>query len=202
MPTKEVKYATLRAVGKIYRNGAMNKAVLADFRNATSIDKLRSQDSLEAILSSLEEEDLSVTGNPSKGEKAAFGALHLYAIAQQRQIASALTLTKKEHDTSLFAVLGKLRYVSDELRISLDRVLKPVLTRPNYEMAVRELSHALKIAKQHVQNMNIDFAQLAGDLYYMQYSLQSARKVQLLWAQKYYRPYNVVTSKENKENAK
>lgn len=104
---------------------------------------------------------------------------HLYSLLKQ---ANGNYLQTK---VPLFKALNKLRLSNQ----NLDKHVKRVLTSYNLPILEHNMETLIRIYKQNTKN-GFDFAQLAADLYYMQFSNQKLHAQCLSWGLQYFEVNN------------
>ncbi|WP_125573784.1 type I-E CRISPR-associated protein Cse2/CasB [Levilactobacillus huananensis] len=197
----ELKQIAGRIIHAIYRDGAVDKAVLANLRNAPTVASQRSQKVWPILMANLSEQQLSKNGVPTREEVAVYTAIRFYAIYQQGNQTMCVYAPARGTDAKgqmLFGALGNLRG-NDDLRVAMDRRVQPLLATTNVAGVINELSHLISILKSHGNNQQIDFAQLAQDLYWLQVSYEQASRVRLLWGQQYFRQADKAKGEKNND---
>ncbi|WP_261810833.1 type I-E CRISPR-associated protein Cse2/CasB [Levilactobacillus humaensis] len=186
---EELKQIAGRIIHSIYRDGAADKATLANLRNAPTVTSQRAQKVWPLLMANLSEQQLSKNGVPTREEVAVYTAIRFYAIYQQGNQTACVYAPARGKDAKgqmLFGALGNLRG-NEDLRVAMDRRVQPLLATTNVAGVINELSHLISILKSHGNNQQIDFAQLAQDLYWLQVSYEQASRIRLLWGQQYFR---------------
>lgn len=185
----ELKQIAGRIIHSIYRDGAADKAMLANLRNAPTVTSQRAQKVWPLLMANLSGHQLSKNGVPTREEVAVYTAIRFYAIYQQGNQTMCVYAPARGTDAkgqTLFGALGNLRG-NDDLRVAMDRRVQPLLATTNVAGVINELSHLISILKSHGNNQQIDFAQLAHDLYWLQVNYEQASRIRLLWGQQYFR---------------
>lgn len=215
---KTVRTITQGLIRTLYNEGNLNRAVLANLRGSTKITDIRAQAIWPLMLSRLEDNMLSYTGQPTKQEIAIYSALHFYALCQQGNDylvygpAPKKNSTKEESDSVqsnsdrskegilLFKALAALRANKDN-RDGLDRRVQNLLALTEISGTVNGLSHLIGILKARSESeLKIDFGQVAQDLYDAQQNYQQFAQIRLLWGQQYFWGNNLKGQSEGKEN--
>lgn len=188
----EIRSATQEIIKCLYNNGDLNLGALASLRNSNSITSRKAVNVMPILLSKISEHSLSKDGIPTYDENAIFTALRCYAIYQQGNRDTCVYAPfKKERDKKeengirFCSALANLRQ-DENIREALDRRMQVLLTANNFSSVNNTVIRLLQILKGHTRLLKIDFADLAGDLYIMQFSNESARKICLKWGEQYY----------------
>ncbi|MGP4116933.1 type I-E CRISPR-associated protein Cse2/CasB [Levilactobacillus zymae] len=210
---KTVRTITQGLIRTLYNEGNLNRAVLANLRGSTKITDTRAQAIWPLMLSRLEDNMLSYTGQPTKQEIAIYSALHFYALCQQGNDylvygpAPEKNSTKKGSDSNqlkegmpLFKALAALR-ANEDNRDGLDRRVQNLLALTEISGTVNGLSHLLGILKARSESeLKVDFGQIAQDLYDAQRNYQRFAQIRLLWGQQYFWGNYLESQSEGKEN--
>jgi CRISPR system Cascade subunit CasB len=173
----------MRIMQLIYRNGNLDRAVLAGLRNATNLTSPQAQVVWPVLMANLDQAALSRTGEPTHAETAVFTALKFYAQHQQGNAQRVFGSVRDETGISLFTAAARLSHVPDN-QTRIDNRMKQLLKVTNTSSAINALAHLVDIVKSGQQP--IDYAQLAEDLYWFQDSFEQANRVRLRWGQTYY----------------
>lgn len=197
MSTEIVKI-TNNVIKQIYNGGSLNKGLLSNLRNSTSINDRYATKLWPLIFSEVQNDKiLSNTGKPTPGEIAIYTSLRCYAIMQQgteEQVFGIINVD--ENVQSLFSALSQLNKQmnknDESARTSLDKRVDATLAMANEASVINSILHLVRIlhSQNNVENIKINFGQLANDLYFFQMSRSQARKVALRWGQNYYFAYN------------
>lgn len=197
MSTEIVKI-TNNVIKQIYNGGSLNKGLLSNLRNSTSINDRYATKLWPLIFSEVQNDKiLSNTGKPTPGEIAIYTSLRCYAIMQQgteEQVFGIINVD--ENVQSLFSALSQLNKQmnknDESARTSLDKRVDATLAMANAASVINSILHLVRIlhSQNNVENIKINFGQLANDLYFFQMSRSQARKVALRWGQNYYFAYN------------
>lgn len=196
----EIRSDTQRVIERLYNNGDLNLGALASLRNSNSIASRKAANVMPILFSEIKEKSvLSKDGSPTYGENAIFTALRCYAIYQQGNRDTCVfkkeEKTDEESGIKFCAALASLRQ-DEKIREALDRRMQVLLTANNFSSVNNTIIRLLQILKGHNRSLKIDFADLAGDLYVMQFSNESARRICLKWGEQYY--WTKVDNKEKK----
>ncbi|WP_057876527.1 type I-E CRISPR-associated protein Cse2/CasB [Liquorilactobacillus aquaticus] len=190
----------------LYRNGNINKAVLASARHAVSMASPQAQSVWPVMMAELQKPMLSQNGEPTYAEIATYAAVRLYAIHQQSTdtcvySSSFNQYNEKPEGLSLFAALASLRQIEDA-RVALDRRVQPLLATTNVNSVINSLTHLVAILKVSQRTCKIDYARLADDLFHFQMSYEQANRVRLNWGRQYFYSINksIKTQSEGKKN--
>lgn len=185
----------------MYRNGNINKAVLASARHAVSMVSPQAQSVWPIMMAELQKPMLSQNGEPTYAEIATYAAVRLYAIHQQSTDTCVYSPSfnqynnEKSEGISLFAALASLRQ-SDDARAALDRRVQLLLATTNVNSVINSLTHLVAILKVSQRTCKIDYARLADDLFHFQMSYEQANRVRLNWGRQYF--YSISNSKSRK----
>lgn len=194
----EIAKITNSIIKQIYNEGDLNKGLLSNLRNSTSINDRYATKLWPLIFSEVRNDDiLSKTGKPTFGEIAIYTALRCYAIIQQGTEEQVFgNFNADENVQSLFSALSQLNKQmnknDESARTSLDKRVDATFAMTNTASAINSILHLVRIlhSQNNVENIKIDFGQLADDLYFFQMNRSQARKVTLRWGQNYYFAYN------------
>lgn len=157
------------AVEHVLKDIKDNPGVLQTLRSSTQL--AQATNAFGILFRYLSEKDLSVTGTPTYMENAVFLTAHYFAILNQAQ-------KVPEGETSLFKALG--RKAND----ALDRRVNNVFYAANsFPSVVNQLNHLVPIVKQSLHDL--DYKQLAYDLYQLQFGSDAASRVIIRWGQDY-----------------
>ncbi|CAJ1228095.1 hypothetical protein LZY01_21240 [Levilactobacillus zymae] len=205
---KTVRTITQGLIRILYNEGNLNRAVLANLRGSTKITDTRAQAIWPLMLSRLEDNMLSYTGQPTKQEIAIYSALHFYALCQQGNdylVYSPAPKKGSDSDQSkegmpLFKALAALR-ANEDNRDGLDRRVENLLALTEISGTVNGLSHLIGILKARSESeLKVDFGQIAQDLYDAQRNYQRFAQIRLLWGQQYFWGNYLESQSEGKEN--
>lgn len=209
--------ATSICINRLFNNGNMDKAALANLRNSKSLNDRYATVVwpmiFDAINQAYEKKEvnqvLSQDGTPTIAETAIYTALCCYAIFQQgtdqKVFGSIQDENEAERGQKLFSALRKISNLTSKMdeatKTSLDKRVDMTLAMSNPTSVINSVVHLLRILKSKNNNVQVkvDFAQLASDLFFIQLDRTSARKTSLKWGQDYYY-WN--DKKENKSKEK
>ena len=119
MKTKINPWATTNAaVNRLWNNGQPNRAALAGLRTAKTISDHQAVVAWPILLDVIPEDSLSITGKPTKVEKAVFTATKAYALYQQGTNDRCLNDSKGQ---SIMQALAQLRTSNPDQADALDR---------------------------------------------------------------------------------
>lgn len=170
---------TTRIIQELWSQGHPDKAALSTLRATKSINDPKANLIWPYLFNTLEKDDLSRTGQPTYAENAVYTALQAYAIMQQGNPQPSFGKTK------VFAALGQLR-LDEHVQSGLDRRSQIIFGNNTYTSLTKTLLQLIRILKSHQPVGQLDFGQLAQDLYYFQFNRELARKITLKWGQQYY----------------
>lgn len=181
---------TKKIIIELYNDDSQNKAILANLRVATSIEDKHAEQAWPLMFKYMTDKDLSIDGHPSYAENAIFTALRCYAILQQGQekivFVSKSKDKKDDEGIEFFEALNQIRDINTQN--SLDRRVNAVLSTTNITNATNLIVQLEKLLKsKKKENIQIDFAKLAQDLFFFQVGYDQARKTSLIWGQQYYK---------------
>lgn len=183
----EIENLTKRIIYQLYAGGNANRAILASFRGAATLDSPRAQQVWPIILGNLERNQLSRTGVPTATETAVYAALRLCAIQQQGRDTPVYDLEKTDNQTNMnfFTKLARMRSNPDN-QDALDRRFQTLTAATNIDSAMHSLVSFVNIVKSSDKTVTINYPRLAQELYRFQMSFESANQVKLTWGQAYY----------------
>lgn len=170
---------TKRIIQELWGQGNPDKAALSTLRSTKSINDPKANLIWPYLFNTFEKDDLSRTGRPTYAENAVYTALQAYAIMQQGNQQPSFGKTK------VFAALGQLR-LDEHVQNGLDRHSQMIFGNNTYTSLIKALLQLIRILKSHQPADQLDFGQLAQDLYYFQFNRELARKITLKWGQQYY----------------
>lgn len=170
---------TTRIIQELWSQGNPDKAALSTLRSTKSINDPKANLIWPYLFNTLEKDDLSRTGQPTYAENAVYTALQAYAIMQQGNQQPSWGKTK------VFAALGQLR-LDDHVQNGLDRRSQIIFGNNTYASLTKTLLQLIHLLKSHQPTAQLDFGQLAQDLYYFQFNRELAHKITLKWGQQYY----------------
>lgn len=170
---------TTRIIQELWGQGNPDKAALSTLRATKSINDPKANLIWPYLFNTLEKDDLSRTGQPTYAENAVYTALQAYAIMQQGNQQPNFGKTK------VFAALGQLR-LDEHVKNGLDRRSQMIFGNNTYDSLTKVLLQLIHLLKSHQPAGQLDFGQLAQDLYYCQFNRELARKITLKWGQQYY----------------
>ena len=170
---------TTRIIHELWSQGNPDKAALSTLRTTKSINDPKANSIWPYLFNTLEKADLSRTGRPTYAENAVYTALQAYAILQQSNDQPSFGKTK------VFNALGQLR-LDEHVQKGLDRRAQLVFGNNTYDSLTKALLQLIHLLKSHQKTVQLDFGQLAQDLYYFQFNRELARKITLKWGQQYY----------------
>lgn len=170
---------TTRIIHELWGQGNPDKAALSTLRTTKSINDPKANAIWPYLFKTLEKADLSRTGRPTYAENAVYTALQAYAILQQSNDQPNFGKTK------VFNALGQLR-LDEHVQKGLDRRAQLVFGNNTYDSLTKALLQLIHLLKSHQKTVQLDFGQLAQDLYYFQFNRELARKITLKWGQQYY----------------
>ena len=157
------------AVEHVLKDIKDNPGVLQTLRSSTQL--AQATNAFGILFRYLSEKDLSTAGTPTYMENAVFLTAHYFAILNQAQ-------KVPEGETSLFKALGK------QADTALDRRVNNVFYAVNsFTSVVNQLNHLVSIVKPSVHDL--DYKQLAYDLYQLQFGGDAASRVIIRWGQDY-----------------
>lgn len=202
--TQKVGGITVRIIKQLYGNGNVNKAALANFRGASDFSGPRAQAVWSIIVPNLDDQMLSISGEPTHEEAAIFTALRLYAIRQQGIDECVYGSSKAVAETAdsgvrFFTYLAQVRQRSDH-KDSLDLRVQRVISATNLSAVINGLTQLIRQSKASSKLAKIDYGRLAEDLYWYQTSLESGTRVRVRWGQDYYRASNQTEENEGEDN--
>ncbi|WP_201330635.1 type I-E CRISPR-associated protein Cse2/CasB [Lactobacillus nasalidis] len=209
----EIENVTERIIRQLYNNGNTDKASLSALRSASTIDGYRAQKVWPVFLSNLDENWLSKDGRATRVENAIFAAVRMYALHQQasdycvfaRKVFVKKTEKKEKKDKNdvsgleLFEALNHLKQNADSPE-ALDRRVQALLGTSNFTAVIDQLVHLMQIIKSKKNNVQIDYARLAGDLYKFQLGYRQANEVRLHWGEQYYRSFGKSNDNNSADN--
>ncbi|GEO66872.1 type I-E CRISPR-associated protein Cse2/CasB [Levilactobacillus spicheri] len=201
---QEIRQVTAHALRALYQDGHPNTAALASARSTTSFTSPRAQAVWPVMLASLTPQMLSHQGQPTAAETAVYAAVRLFAIHQQGQSVCAYAPAIHQQDdatkgTELFKALAEFRNADNQQ--ALDRRVRSVLSTGNVASILNELSHLVKILKASKRAPQVDYAQLAQDVYGLQQNYQWANQIRLRWGEQYFWQESSNTQTEGKTHA-
>ena len=130
------------------------------------------------IMKDFPDELLSKTGEPTKGEWAAYISLTLYAMHQQ-----SIDVSVNEKDVSIGRAVGKLISSEDD-RERVGRRFNAFASATDIEEAAQHLRGLIRLIKS--KKIKLDYPNLACDLYDYQWGEESRARVRLRWGQDFY----------------
>lgn len=181
-----VRSATKDVINALFNKQNVDKAALASLRSAPTITSLRAETVWPVILPNIPNRLLGSKDEPSAGENAVYTAIRLFAIYQQAKDYLTYVSHTDEDINTLFGALATLRANSDN-RDALDRRVQACLGSNNFKATVHSLTQLLSILKSSKTKTQLDFVDLAEDLYKFQANFEAAGQVKLTWGQQYYR---------------
>ena len=158
------------AVEHVLKDIKDNPGVLQTLRSSTQL--AQATNAFGILFRYLSEKDLSTAGTPTYMENAVFLTAHYFAILNQAQ-------KVPDGETSLFKALGRNHKSSLPSR-GVSNVFYAVHSFPS---VVNQLNRLVSIVKPSLHNL--DYKQLAYDLYQLQFGGDSASRVIIRWGQDY-----------------
>ena len=140
----------------------------------------------------LPEELMSKNGEPSRAEWAISGALTLYALHQQGAERNAYV-----NGQSLGTAVGKLAVGNDERLKAVQRRFNAFATARDMPECMHHLRGLIQLLRS--ENIALDYAQLAGELYEFQQP-EGAARVRLRWGQDFYRTVSRIEEGKDQNN--
>lgn len=156
------------------------RAMLANLRRGVGKTPGELPELWGAFLNELPEELYANNGTPSYAEWAIYLSLTLFALHQQGNSQSA----HKERISLGNAAAGLMTEQSDDERNRVLRRFGPVVTAKDMSGLSHHLRGLIQLFKAN--DIGLDYVRLAEDLYDFQFD-ESRKKVQLRWAQDFYR---------------
>lgn len=157
------------AVEHVLKDIKDQPGVLQTLRSSTQL--AQATNAFSILFRYLSENDLSVTGTPTYMENAVFLTAHYFAILNQAQ-------TVPDGETSLFKALGRNHKSS-----LLSRGYSVFYAANSFPSVVNQLNQLVSIVKPSLHDL--DYKQLAYDLYQLQFGGDSASQVIIRWGQDY-----------------
>lgn len=180
----DITGATHRIISALYNNGDPNRALLATLRTTSDLSSHRAERIWPILFEHLNHEQLSKNGIPTKEEKAIFTTIRLYAKMQQGQETN-VAASAEEGGLTFMEAVREFRGRS-EAATAIDRRVQAMLGTTNFDSFVNSLTRINDILKASKSSSKINYARLATDLYFYQFSYHSANRVRLQWGQTYY----------------
>lgn len=169
------------------------KSNLAKLRNSIGKPLSQSVEIWPLIFENLPESFLSSTEKVSDEEKAIIYSLQLYALHQQGNSSSVLSIEDKYNNIG--NALNVLRTADD--KVSIDRRFNTMITSTDFEELSYHLRHMISILKTKAPDKKVDYAKLAEDMYW--FLRGHDENIRLAWAREYYK-YNYNENEGEKEN--
>ena len=164
-----------------------DKATLAKIRKTLGKPLSEATEMWPILFKNLPEEFLSFYQQPSYEELAIYTALQLYALHQQGVSTSVML------DENIGSALGKLRKEDDTTAI--DRRFNTMITSSTFEELTYHLRHLISLLKVESPMIQVNYADLANDLYWFLNNGQE--NVRLNWARAYYKQ---IKGEKNNDN--
>lgn len=187
MKTKINPWATTNAaVNRLWNNGQPNRAALAGLRTAKTISDHQAVVAWPILLDVIPEDSLSITGKPTKVEKAVFTATKAYALYQQGTNDRCLNDSKGQ---SIMQALAQLRTSNPDQADALDRRIENLLSTRSVESLTHQLLSLILILKSRRTGQPLSFGRMAQDLFSFQIhtgAYNGAHRTILQWGREYY----------------
>lgn len=176
---------------------ASGKATLASLRQSIGKNVSDSVEVWSIMMDSMPEEYLGKTSNLTWEEQSILHALQLYALYQQGESKSILTISGGKSRENMGSALAKLRVGEDTMAV--DRRFNTMITATTYDELIYHLRQLIKLLKSKSTNLvKIDFAKLGQDLYWFLCGRED--NIRISWARAYYKKTsnNEVKTQESK----
>lgn len=175
--------ATNNVLDYLSNNGDLRKGEISAFRSSIDLTSPR-MTKLYPIIFRYLTTSLSGNGIPSYSEIALFTAIQTYSYLQQGQ---NHTIFDKENQLNFFKALKKASYTNSKIKDSVDKRVNNLLSSVNNIKTVQNsLRQIIHLAKADLAKFNINYGNLAYELYLMQFSSENAKRISLKWGQDYY----------------
>lgn len=181
----EIARTTSHIIYTLWNNGYPDKAALAGLRNSKTVTSKQAFQAWPVLFQSIQPENLSHTGNPTRTEIAIFTAVKAYASYQQGN--SQLVASQKGF--TFMEALKKLRLAQPETTDALNRRVERLLSTRSLESFLHQLQGLISILKSRLNGQPIDFGTLAQDIYLYQTktgTYNGNQAIILRWGQDYY----------------
>lgn len=170
-------------------------AELATFRNSIGKSITEADDVWPILFRYLPKDFLSETGRETFEENAVFITLQLFAMCMQGS--SSVVKSDSSYKGSIGMSLGIGRDNDDSE--ALDRRFNALITASTFSELTYHLRQLIKVVKSK-EDMTINFARLADDLFYFQLGI--GKKICFRWAQEYYSKTNETQSVSSEADVK
>lgn len=191
----DIYTATAKMLTELSYNSTNNKAQLAQLRHVNSINDPKANVLWPLIFKHLPEKYLTDSGKPTYAENAIFTVLKLFATQQQGRI-KAISTSKYDYETLFFSQLSKLKN-NTKISEALDRRVNQLLGSTDYTTVIYQLTSLNTLLKSNQKGLEINFAQLAQDLYSFQFSFENANQVKLRWGKQYFSYHKTLGNQES-----